>query len=107
MPAALISKAFQQCLCALLLNLPPAGAEIDVFQIELGETLENITPDTRFASADVVVMINTGQLLTCAVASTQSKPKSLAVYKCPGCSVCNLRSMHALEDMIFNQSYNL
>lgn len=43
---------------------PPAGAEINIFQMELGIMVENITLDSRFGVTDVVVMVNESQLLT-------------------------------------------
>lgn len=43
----------------------PPGAEINMFQSELGIIVENITSDSRSGFSDVVVTVNTSQLLTC------------------------------------------
>ena len=43
---------------------PPAGARINIFHIELGIMVEDITSDSRFEFTDVVVTVNKSQLLT-------------------------------------------
>ncbi len=42
---------------------PPAGAEINIFEMELGTMVEDIISDSRFKFTDVVVMINKSQPL--------------------------------------------
>ncbi len=46
---------------------PPAGAEINIFQMELGIMVENISSDSRLRFTDIVVMVNKSQLSTCSL----------------------------------------
>lgn len=64
MPTDLISKAFLTVSVCVAVESPPAGAEINISQIELGIMVEDITPDSRFDFTDVVVMVNKSQPLT-------------------------------------------
>lgn len=43
---------------------PSAGTGINIFQMELGIIVENITSDSRFGFTDVVVMVNISHMLT-------------------------------------------